>query len=85
MDNPAHSDTASAFGTEVTTRWDRAAVKADVIAKQYQRRAVFAAMQHGACTDWDYNVPRDASQEYVRNHLDWTVQAKRTRFPPHVK
>jgi len=85
VDDPAHADTANAFAAEVTTRWDRAAVKADVIAKQYQRRAVFAAMQHGVRTDWDYNVPRDASQEYVRNHLDWTVQAERTRFPPYMK
>ena len=28
------------------------------------------------------NPPRDASQEYVRNHMDWTVQAARTQFPP---
>jgi choline-sulfatase len=81
-DNPAHEKLTSRYALEVAERWDSAAIKADVIAKQHQRRAVFAAMQSGARTDWDFNPPRDASQEYVRNHMDWTVQAARTRFPP---
>ena len=33
-------------------------------------------------TDWDHNPDRDAAQEYVRNHIDWTVAAEQTRFPP---
>jgi len=53
-----------------------------VIAKQKQRTAVFEAMQQGKRTDWDYNPPRDAANEYVRNHMDWTVAAEMTRFPP---
>jgi len=81
-DDPAHEKLTSRYALEVAERWDSAAIKADVIAKQHQRRAVFAAMQSGARTDWDFNPPRDASQEYVRNHMDWTVQAARTRFPP---
>ena len=31
---------------------------------------------------WDYNPPSDASQQYVRNHMDWTVAANRYRYPP---
>ena len=81
-DDPAHEKLTSRYALEVAERWDSAAIRADVIAKQHQRRAVFVAMQSGARTDWDFNPPRDASQEYVRNHMDWTVQAARTRFPP---
>ncbi|MAH10866.1 MAG: hypothetical protein CL403_07040 [Acidimicrobiaceae bacterium] len=32
--------------------------------------------------DWDYPPRRDATEEYVRNHMDWTVAAATTRFPP---
>ncbi|NQZ72075.1 MAG: hypothetical protein HRT60_03315, partial [Dinoroseobacter sp.] len=31
---------------------------------------------------WDYNPPRDATQEYVRNHMDWAAATARYRFPP---
>ena len=84
-DDPAHAALAEACATEVAARWDSGTIKTDVIAKQHQRRAVFDAMQSGLRADWDYNPPRDASQEYVRNHMDWTVQAARTRFPPLVE
>ncbi len=81
-DDPAHADTARAFAEEVRRRWDSAKIRADVIATQKQRRAVHAAMEAGALTSWDYQPRRDASQEYVRNHMDWTEAAARTRFPP---
>ena len=80
--DPAHEKVGGEFAREVDARWDSARVRADVIARQKQRRAVFEAMQNGARTDWDYNPPRDASNEYVRNHMDWTEAAERTRFPP---
>jgi len=78
----SHAGIAAEFAAEVARRWDSAALRADVIANQKSRRAVFEAMQHGARTDWDHNPRRDASEEYVRNHIDWTVAAERTRFPP---
>ena len=37
-------------------------------------------MEEGKVTSWDYQPQRDASNEYVRNHMDWTVAAERTRF-----
>jgi choline-sulfatase len=39
-------------------------------------------MESGAIQHWDYNPPKDASKEYVRNNMDWTVTASRLRFPP---
>ena len=70
------------FRDEVTQRWDSQKIREDVIRTQHQRRAVHASMELGAVHQWDYNPPRDASQEYVRNHMDWTEAAARTRFPP---
>ena len=78
----AYADLVAAFTAEVNGRWDSAQIRQNVIRSQKERRAVHAAMEIGQITSWDYNPPRDASQEYVRNHMDWTVAAAKTRFPP---
>ncbi len=75
-------EVAAAFAAEVAARWDSEALRRQVIATQKSRRALHAAMEAGAGADWDYNPPSDASQQYVRNHMDWTVAAARYRFPP---
>ncbi|MEM7034808.1 MAG: choline-sulfatase [Chloroflexota bacterium] len=80
-----HSDytnAATEFATEIADRWNSETIRQDVIKSQKQRRAVHLAMETGTLTSWDYNPTRDASQEYVRNHIAWTVAAGKTRFPP---
>ena len=81
-DDPAYAVAAASFAEEVDQRWDSARLRADIIRTQKSRRALHAAMEAGASEPWDYNPPRDASQEYVRNHMDWTVAAARYRYPP---
>ena len=80
--DPRYTTAARAFATEVTGRWDSKKLRANIIATQKSRRALHAAMEAGAGEHWDYNPPSDASQKYVRNHMDWTVAAARYRFPP---
>ncbi|MGX9356955.1 choline-sulfatase [Roseobacteraceae bacterium S113] len=80
--DPAHADTLAHFQALVAERYDCAALRADVIATQYARRAVHTGMENGSMMNWDFTPPRDASQEYVRNHMDWAVAATRYRFPP---
>ena len=81
VDDPGHAAMAADFAAEVAGRWDSARLREDVMATQRQRRAIHAAMEAGATEPWDYNPPKDASQQYVRNHMDWTVAAERFRFP----
>ncbi len=83
--DPAHAERAAAFATEVAERWDGVAIRKDVLATQKQRRAVHAAMETGMFTSWDYQPVRDASQEFVRNHIAWTEAAERMRFPPFAR
>ena len=77
-----YAEAAAGFAKDVTERWNAQVLRQDVLATQRTRRALQAAMEAGASEMWDYNPPRDASQEYVRNHMDWTVAAARYRFPP---
>ena len=76
------TDNTKALADEVADRWDGEALRRQIIATQKSRRALHAAMEAGASEPWDYNPPRDASQAYVRNHMDWTAAAKRYRYPP---
>ncbi len=81
----AHADyaeIAQRFASEISARWDGEALRQQVIATQKARRALAQAMQTGSLDHWDYNPPSDASQQYVRNHMDWTVAAERYRYPP---
>ncbi len=80
--DPAHAELAAAFANEVSERWDSEEIRKNVIATQKQRRTMYEAMTTGKLTHWDYNPPSDASQVYVRNHMDWTVAAAKYRFPP---
>ena len=80
--DPSKAEVRDAFAAEVAQRWDSAAIRADVIASQRARRAVHAGMASGRRVDWDYQPRRDATEEYVRNHMDWTAAAATTRFPP---
>lgn len=77
-----YASRAAVFAAEVAERWDGETLRRDILATQKSRRALHAAMNAGAGEPWDYTPPRDASQEYVRNHMDWTVAAGRYRFPP---
>jgi choline-sulfatase len=78
-----HVQTAQAFAEEISARWDGERLRQQVITTQKARRALADAMQTGNLEHWDYNPPSDASQQYVRNHMDWTVAAERYRFPPN--
>ncbi|WP_422036752.1 choline-sulfatase [Roseibium sp.] len=80
--DPQYADIAARFADEVARRWDGVELRRKVMATQKSRRALHAAMEAGAGEAWDYNPPSDASQQYVRNHMDWTVAANRYRYPP---
>ncbi|MFK7939983.1 MAG: choline-sulfatase [Roseovarius sp.] len=80
--DPAYKQAVKSFADDVCERWDGAALREKIIATQKSRRALHAAMEAGASEPWDYNPPADASQQYVRNNMDWTVAARRYRYPP---
>lgn len=81
----SYQQVVAAFADEVQARWDGEKIRSDVIATQKQRRAVQRAMEAGELCSWDYQPQRDASQEFVRNHMDWTVAAETQRYPPPPK
>lgn len=85
--DPAYASAAQSFSQEVRERWDSDVVRRAVIASQKSRHTLQAAMDANSAggEHWDYNPPSEASEQYVRNHMDWTVAAARYRFPPFVE
>lgn len=79
--SPDYAEISKNFSAEVDSRWNSEQIRDDVLATQRQRHAVHQAMQHGALTSWDYQPQRDASQEFVRNHIEWTELASKARLP----
>ena len=79
--DPQYAEIANGFAAEVRARWDSPSIAANVVVTQKQRRAVHAAMQAGKLTSWDYQPPRDASNEFVRNHVSWDHVLHRMQYP----
>ena len=82
VNHPEYNEAVASFSNEVSSRWDSKKLREDIIKTQKSRRSLYEAMSSGKLEAWDYNPPSDASQQYVRNHMDWTIAASRYRFPP---
>jgi choline-sulfatase len=70
-----------AFAAEVAERWKPHDLRHAVIDSQRRRRLVAAALMAGQHTAWDFQPHRDASKQYMRNHLDLNDLERRARFP----
>lgn len=69
------------FRGELAQRWDLPALHAAVLASQKRRRLVDRALMTGNHTAWDFQPWQDASQRFMRNHLDLNVLERTARFP----
>ncbi len=69
---------ATVYENEVHATWDVAAIDAEVRSSQRARAQVDRALRQGRYTSWDYQPTTDASNQYMRNHLDLNeVEASR--------
>lgn len=69
------------FVQEARTRWSIPHIHADVLASQRRRRFVAEALNKGVRTAWDHQPFVDASQQYMRNHIDLDDLERRARYP----
>lgn len=78
---PDHAALIQDFRAELAQHWDVVALRDQVIASQRRRRLASQALLQGRHTPWDYQPFVDASQQYMRGHLDLNVLERRSRFP----
>ena len=77
----AHQTMVQAFLAESGERWDLGKLHQQVLASQRRRRLVYSALTKGRLTSWDHQPFVDASQQYMRNHIDLDDLERRARFP----
>lgn len=66
----AHTDVVADFTTDVLRRWDPDRLLTEVRASQQARATVDRAMRQGRFSAWDFQPLTDATNQYMRNHLD---------------
>jgi choline-sulfatase len=79
--DPSHGATVASFREEMAGRWDMDKLTAEVLTDQARRRLIDTAMRQGTFNPWDYTPPRDAADEYMRNHLDLNQVEHLARWP----
>ncbi|MGI9408511.1 MAG: choline-sulfatase [Hyphomicrobiaceae bacterium] len=79
--SPEQSATLDGFRQEVSKRWDLERFDADVRRSQARRLIVYDALRHGAYYPWDYQPLQQASERYMRNHMDLNVLEDAQRYP----
>lgn len=79
--DPAHAGTLARLRALAAERWDLARYDAEVRASQAQRLVVCDALRQGGYCPWDVQPLRDASERFMRNHMDLNIVEERQRFP----
>jgi choline-sulfatase len=80
-DVPAHQETLATLRARSEARWNLAAFDADVRQSQARRWVVYEALRQGGYYPWDYQPLREASEQYMRNHMDLNILEESKRFP----
>lgn len=80
-DSAEHQGVLGELLAEARARWDMPAIHAATLASQRRRRLVAEALSLGKLTSWDHQPWVDASQQYMRNHIDLDDLERRARYP----
>jgi choline-sulfatase len=79
---PEYETLREGFKAEVEARWHPQSLHQSIIDSQRRRRMVYGALTSGHLyTPWDFQPFRDASRQYMRNHLDLDDLERTARFP----
>ncbi|WP_417686382.1 choline-sulfatase [Roseibium sp.] len=79
--DPDHLEIAADLAGEVERRWDMTAFDAEVRQSQARRWIVYEALRNGAYFPWDFQPLQQASERYMRNHMDLNVVEESQRYP----
>ncbi|WP_019172128.1 choline-sulfatase [Pseudaminobacter salicylatoxidans] len=79
--DPANAALVASFMEKVRARWDMATFDKAVRQSQARRWVVYPALRNGAYFPWDFQPLRQASERYMRNHMDLNVLEDQKRYP----
>lgn len=81
VEDASHAETLAGLRAQVDARWDLDRFDAEVRRSQARRWVVYEALRNGAYYPWDYQPLRNASERFMRNHMDLNVVDESQRFP----
>nr|WP_272213375.1 hypothetical protein [Marinicella sp. W31]MDC2879328.1 hypothetical protein [Marinicella sp. W31] len=61
--------------------WDMAAYDAEIRESQARRHIVYEALRNGDYKPWDYQPVKNASERFMRNHMDLNILEASQRWP----
>jgi choline-sulfatase len=79
--SPQYRQLFDDFLAEARAKWDIPAIHQQVLASQRRRRFVADALTIGKLKSWDHQPLVDASQQYMRNHIDLDDLERKARYP----
>ncbi|SIO42469.1 choline-sulfatase [Rhodovulum sp. ES.010] len=79
--DPARAETLARLREMADARWDLDRFDADVRKSQARRWVVYEALRNGAYFPWDYQPLQQASDRFMRNHMDLNEVEDRARSP----
>ena len=77
----AQADRIGTMRTHANAHWDTGTVREAVLDSQRRRRIIHGALQQGRLRSWEWQPPRDATQEYTRSHMDVAAVDINSRWP----
>ena len=80
-EEPSNSSDLSVLNAAMDRRWDLRRFDQEVRASQRDRHLVYAALRKGKYQPWDHEPVEDASNRFMRNHMDLNVVEADARFP----
>ena len=78
---PEHQEVVSRLSAEVDACWDLDAFDAAVRQSQACRWVVYEALRQGGYYPWDYQPLQQASERFMRNHMDLNQLERAQRYP----
>ncbi|AGT07427.1 choline-sulfatase [Paracoccus aminophilus] len=79
--DPGHADQLERMRAMAAARWDLGAYDREVRESQARRWIVYEALRNGSYYPWDYQPLMQASERYMRNHMDLNILEDSKRFP----
>ena len=79
--SPKHASDLNYFKAMAEDRWDLDLFDAQVRESQARRWIVYEALRQGDYYPWDFQPLQQASERYMRNHMDLNVVEERQRAP----
>jgi len=80
-DSNEHADTLQQFITAMNNRWNLDVLDDDIRENQQRRIVCYEALRQGRYTPWDHQPVQDASERFMRNHLDLNDVEAGNRVP----